>query len=128
MAESQADHDYHEAAKAFDEGDFNQFLDYFFKAIHGRYDIEKPSARRLIRRKLNTINTLKQEIVDLKKEKKKKEIFLKRLAVEYTVLGNECVSMNEPAAAIANYKKALELYPTEEIKKRIKELEKKLAR
>jgi hypothetical protein len=36
--------------------------------------------------------------------------------------------MNEPAAAIANYKKALELYPTEEIKKRIKELEKKLAR
>ncbi len=128
MAESQADHDYHEAAKAFDEGDFNQFLDYFFKAIHGRYDIEKPSARRLIRRKLNTINTLKQEIVDLKKEKKKKENFLKRLAVEYTVLGNECVSMNEPAAAIANYKKALELYPTEEIKKRIKELERKLAR
>jgi tetratricopeptide (TPR) repeat protein len=128
MAESQADHDYHEAAKAFDEGDFNQFLDYFFKAIHGRYDIEKPSARRLIRRKLNTINTLKQEIVDLKKEKKKKENFLKRLAVEYTVLGNECVGMNEPAAAIANYKKALELYPTEEIKKRIKELEKKLAR
>ncbi len=128
MAESQADHDYHEAAKAFDEGNFNQFLDYFFKAIHGRYDIEKPSARRLIRRKLNTINTLKQEIVDLKKEKKKKENFLKRLAVEYTVLGNECVSMNEPAAAIANYKKALELYPTEEIKKRIKELERKLAR
>lgn len=128
MAESQADHDYHEAAKAFDEGDFNQFLDYFFKAIHGRYDIEKPSARRLIRRKLNTINTLKQEIVDLKKEKKKKENFLKRLAVEYTVLGNECVAMNEPAAAIANYKKALELYPTEEIKKRVKELERKLAR
>ena len=128
MAESQADHDYHEAAKTFDEGDFNQFLDYFFKAIHGRYDIEKPSARRLIRRKLNTINTLKKEIADLKKEQKKKENFLKRLAVEYTVLGNECVAMNEPAAAIANYKKTLELYPTEEIKKRVKELERKLAR
>jgi hypothetical protein len=124
MAESQADHDYHEAAKAFDKGNFNLFLEYFFKAIHGRYDIEKPSSRRLIRRKLNTINTLKQEISDLKKEKKKQENFLKRLAVEYTVLGNECVAMNEPAAAIANYKKALKLYPTEEIKKRIKELEK----
>ena len=61
-------------------------------------------------------------------ERKKKETFLKRLAVEYTVLGNECVAMNEPSAAIANYKKALELYPTEEIKKRIKELERKLAR
>lgn len=125
ISESQADNDYHEAVRFFDEGDFNQFLDFFFKAIHERYDIEKPPVRRLIRRKLNVINNLKQQVADLEEEKKKKEKFLKRLAVEYTLLGNECVSMHEPQAAIANYKKALELYPTAEVKKRIKQLEAK---
>ena len=32
-----------------------------FQAIHSRYDIEKPNVQRLIRRKLNIINRLKEE-------------------------------------------------------------------
>ena len=48
------------------KGDFDRFLDEFFKAIHSRYDIEKPHIRRYIRRKLGIINSQKQEIADLK--------------------------------------------------------------
>jgi hypothetical protein len=126
ISTSKADQEYHNASVAFDEGDFTAFLDNFFKAIHSKYEIEKPSVKRLIRKKLNIINTQRKEIAELKKEKKNKEMLMKRLAVEFSLLGNECVAMHEPEAAIANYKKALELYPTEEIKQRIKQLSKKL--
>lgn len=60
LSESAADKEYYEASKAFDNGDYDNFLNSFFKAIHSRYDIEKPAAKRLIRRKLNTINILKK--------------------------------------------------------------------
>lgn len=40
------------AARAFDRGDMEECLEQFFRAIHSRYDIEKPAPRRLIRRKL----------------------------------------------------------------------------
>jgi hypothetical protein len=38
--------------KAFDAGNFAAFLEQFFKAIHSRYDIEKPVVQRFIRKKL----------------------------------------------------------------------------
>lgn len=50
--ESKADKEYHDAMEAFDRQDYDAFLHYFFLAIHSRYDIEKPAAKRLIRRKL----------------------------------------------------------------------------
>ena len=61
LRQAQADVQYAAAARAFDRGDFGTFLDEFFKAIHSRYDIEKPAAQRLIRRKLDVINRLRQE-------------------------------------------------------------------
>ena len=85
LKQSQADHEYNEAAKAYDEGDMERFLNYFFRAIHSRYDIEKPAAKRLIRRKLNQINQLKAEISDLKEQQAKQARFLKTLAAEYKV-------------------------------------------
>ncbi|MBQ5407729.1 MAG: AAA family ATPase, partial [Prevotella sp.] len=48
--ESKADKEYHDAMEAFDRQDFDAFLQNFFLAIHSRYDIEKPAAKRLIRR------------------------------------------------------------------------------
>ncbi len=51
MKQAQADVEYAEAAKAFNKGDFTAFLSSFFKAIHSRYDIEKPLIQRFIRRK-----------------------------------------------------------------------------
>ena len=125
LRESAADREYHDAAQAFDRGDFEAFLTSFFKAIHHRYDIEKPSARRLIRRKLGIINILRSKNEQLKKEHEKQQKFLKRLAAEYTLLGKECEREHMTEAAAANYRKALELYPdAPEAKRRLKKIEK----
>jgi tetratricopeptide (TPR) repeat protein len=110
LSESKADKEYKEAVSAFDKHDFNTFLEYFFKAIHSRYDIEKPIVKRLIRRKLNIINEQQKQIESYKKEQKKQEALLKKLAAEYTVLGKECEHEKMTDAAIANYQKALSLY------------------
>lgn len=123
LKESAADKEYHDAAQAFDRGDFDSFLSAFFRAIHHRYDIEKPAAKRLIRRKLGIINTLRQENIEFKKEMSRRDDLLKRLAAEYTLMGKECEREHMPEAAAANYRKALELYPdAKEAERRMKKL------
>ena len=62
----------------------------------------------------------------LKEEAKKKENFLKRLAVEYLQMGRDCEKEGFREAAIKNYEKALELCPNiPEAKRRLKNLRKK---
>ena len=125
MQEGKADREYHDAVKAFDQGDFERFLENFYKAIHSRYDIEKPHIRRFIRRKLEVINRQKAEITELKEEIKQKNELLKRLAAEYTILGRECEHEHMTDAAIRNYEKALELYPDAgDARRRLKKIKK----
>lgn len=119
LQQSKADKQYHDAAAAFDKGDMQGALDNFYLAIHSRYDIEKPLAKRFIRRKLDIVNRLKDENAQLKEvvrqkdeERNKLEDYLKKLATEFVILGKECEKENMKGAAINNYKKALELYPT----------------
>ena len=124
LKESQADKEYHDAVKAFDAGDMDAFLDNFFKAIHHRYDIEKPEVKRFIRRKLNQLSNVRKENLILREERKRQQSFLKKLSVEYTSLGKDCEREGMTDAAIANYKKALYLYPdAPEPKRRLKKLE-----
>lgn len=126
ISESKADKEYREAVEAFDRCDFDTFINNFFLAIHSRYDIEKPNAKRLIRRKLNKIVTQQAEIDRLKSEIEKRDEFLKRLAAEYTLMGKECEHEDMADAAIANYTKALELYPDAlDAKRRLEKLLKK---
>ncbi len=123
LSESKADKEYHDAVKAFDSGDYDTFLKNFFLAIHSRYDIEKPVVKRLIRRKLNTINQLHEENRRLSEEKRQRDAFLKKLAVEYVLLGKECEKEHMKEAAIANYRKALQLCPEyPEAERRLKKL------
>ena len=125
MQEGKADREYHDAVKAFDQGNFELFLENFYKAIHSRYDIEKPHIRRFICRKLEVINRQKSEITELKEEIKQKNELLKRLAAEYTILGRECEHEHMNEAAIRNYEKALELYPDAgDARRRLKKLQK----
>jgi tetratricopeptide (TPR) repeat protein len=113
---AEADIAYRDAAKMFDNGNFQDCLDLFFKAIHLRYDIEKPEIKRLIRKKLDTINEKGREIQRLKKlidEQnkllRKKESMLAELAKEYVQMGQECINLNSFDAALANFDKALKL-------------------
>ena len=130
LTQSKADRQYHDAVKAYDRGDIQAALDNFFLAIHSRYDIEHPLAKRFIRKKLNKVNELQaendrlREVIKQKdEEKKKQEKFLKRLATEYVIMGKECEKEGMKEAAITNYKKALTLYPTHpEAKRRLKHL------
>ena len=130
LTQSKADRQYHDAVKAYDRGDMQAALDNFFLAIHSRYDIEHPLAKRFIRKKLNKVNELQaendrlREVIKQKdEEKKKQEKFLKRLATEYVIMGKECEKEGMKEAAITNYKKALTLYPTHpEAKRRLKHL------
>lgn len=111
LSQSKADKEYYDAAKAFDKGDFESFLDNFFLAIHSRYDIEKPVPKRLLRRKLHIINQLKEENKNIKEKFNKQNEFLKKLSMEYVIMGKECEREGMNQAAINNYKKALELCP-----------------
>ena len=130
LTQSKADRQYHDAVKAYDKGDMQAALDNFFLAIHSRYDIEHPLAKRFIRKKLNKVNELQAENERLREvikqkdeEKKKQEKFLKRLATEYVIMGKECEKEGMKEAAIINYKKALTLYPSHpEAKRRQKHL------
>ncbi len=123
LSESKADREYVEAVSAFDRRDFDVFLKHFFVAIHSRYDLERPEVQRYIRRKLGIINLLHNEKQQLEEELRRHEELLKRLAVEYTLLGKECEAEHMTDAAIRNYEKALELYPdAPEPKRRLKKL------
>lgn len=126
LQQSKAEKQYHDAVTAFGKGDMQSALDNFFLAIHSRYEIEKPAAKRLIRRKLNLINTLKEENQRLRDKQKEKEDLLKRLAVEYVMMGKECEREGMNEAALRNYQKALELCPEHpEAIRRIKKIKKK---
>lgn len=125
LQESKADKQYNDAITAFDKGDMQAAIDNLFLAIHSRYDIEKPAAKRLIRKKLNVINLLKQQLEEARAMEKQRAEQLKRLAAEYTLLGKESEKEGMPQAAIRNYEKALELWPDlPEAKRKLKKLKK----
>ena len=126
LKQSKADKEYWDAMQAFDRGDMQAALDAFFLAIHSRYDIEKPAAKRLIRRKLNIINTQQQKIRELQSQLQQKNDYLKKLAVEYVIMGKECEMEKMKEAAIRNYEKALALCPEiPEAKRKLKKLKAK---
>ena len=127
LRQAQADVQYAAAARAFDRGDFGTFLDEFFKAIHSRYDIEKPAAQRLIRRKLDIINRLRQENAALRQAAIDRDKALVKYGREYIQMGDECLKMDMPEAAMRNYEKAVALCPKfKEAWQKIRKLDKEL--
>lgn len=112
MKEAHADRKYAEASRLFDQGEFGACLDAFFEAIHARYDIEKPVARRFIQKKLNSIKSLQEQNRTLREQLQEQRSVLRNYAYEYYLLGNECiVSAHDSRAALANFDKALALDP-----------------
>ena len=80
--------------------------------IQLKNDIEKPVPRRLIRRKLGIINTLKEQNKKLKEQMREQQERIRQYAHEYLLMGNECITQaHDVRAALANYDKALSLDP-----------------
>lgn len=110
MKIAQADIEYIACINEFDKGNFTAFINHFFKAIHSRYDLEKPNIKRFITRKLQIINQLRSENEQLKLQLKANRDKMEQLAKEYYEMGNMCITQaNNPRAALANYEKALSL-------------------
>lgn len=110
-----ADVEYRDAIQAFDVADFDSCLKHFFKAIHSRYDIEKPWAWRFIRRKLgritvlsNEVEELKTQISDLHQQLLDRQYVMNKYADEYYHMSDLCLEVGDKEAAIANYDKAIE--------------------
>ena len=69
------------------------------------------------------------DIERLKAEAEAQKQRLLQLSVEYTLMGKECEREKMYEAAIANYKKALDLYPeAQDPKRRIEKIRKKLGK
>ena len=112
MKAAEADLQYAAAVQAFDRGDYDEFLSQFFKAIHSRYDIETPLAQRFIRRKLGVISRLKRETETLRGEILELKSQNRVYAKEYFQMGEYCRNkVHDRRAALANYEKALKLWP-----------------
>lgn len=112
LKEAQADYLYQQSLEHFDQGNFRACIDSFFKAIHSRYDIEKPLERRFIERKLGIIRQLRDQNKDLQQQLHTKNNDLKVYAKEYYLMGNECIVKAKDAnAALANFNKAIKMYP-----------------
>ena len=109
---AKADIEYSETARAFDDERWDDFIQHFFTAIHARYDIESPVAKRLIRRKLRVITNLRAENEKLRKQLTKRNKSLQQFAKEYFLMGNDCISeAGSYGAARRNYEKAIALWP-----------------
>jgi tetratricopeptide (TPR) repeat protein len=119
MEQAQADIFYEECIKAYDRMEFDECVEKFFKAIHARYEVEKPYAKRFIRMKLQRIKGLKEEKEKAIKERNEAQEELrkhletcKKYAEEYVRMGNECITQaHNVKAALANFDKAIALCP-----------------
>lgn len=131
LKQSEGEKLYHDCIKAYEEGDIPTALDKFFIAIHRNYIIERPVQRRLLRRKLSkkqsTIQSQQEKIEKLEAKLAEKNEIMRKLAVEYNLLGKESEKEEMYTAALRNYQKALELCPNlSAAKKAVKRLKKRL--
>lgn len=112
LKESEAELLYARAAHDFNRGNIKDAVESFAKAVGKRNELDKPLVQRLLRSKLQQINTQRDQLKKLKEELYAQREILKEYAREYYLMGNECVTKaNDPNAALRSFDKALKLYP-----------------
>jgi tetratricopeptide (TPR) repeat protein len=113
ICESEADFLYAQAAHLFNKGDIAGAVEAFSSAVGKQNELKKPAVRRLLRRKLQLLNSPKDEIKHLREELNSLREAQREYAREYYLMGNECITLAKDGnAAIRNFNKALKLNPT----------------
>lgn len=113
LQESEAELNYVRAAGYFNKGDIRNAVEAFSAAVSKRNELENPAVQRLIRMKLQRLNTQQEKIKSLQEELHAVRENQKEYAHEYYLMGNECITKARDArAAIRNFDKALKLDPT----------------
>lgn len=113
LEENEAELSYARAAECFAKGEFPEAVAAFSAAIAKKNLLTRPDVQRLVRLKLQQINSQQVKIKKLSEELHDVREIQKEYAHEYYLMGNECITKARDAkAAIRNFDKAIKLYPS----------------
>lgn len=112
LKESEAELQYGRAAQGFRLGNMQEAVEAFAAAVSKRNELDNPMVQRLLRLKLQALNSQKAQIKALREELYSLRETQKEYAHEYYLMGNECITKAHDAnAAIRCFDKALNLNP-----------------
>lgn len=112
LKESEAELQYGRAAQGFRLGNMQEAVEAFATAVSKRNELDNPMVQRLLRLKLQALNSQKAQIKALREELHSLRETQKEYAHEYYLMGNECITKAHDAnAAIRCFDKALNLNP-----------------
>ena len=112
IKESEAELQYGRAAQGFRQGNMQEAVAGFAAAVSKRNELDNPMVQRLLRLKLQALNSQKAQIKALREELHSLRETQKEYAHEYYLMGNECITKAHDAnAAIRCFDKALNLNP-----------------
>jgi len=112
IKESEAELQYGRAAQGFRQGNMKEGFGVFPAAVSKRNELDNPMVQRLLRLKLQALNSQKAQIKALREELHSLRETQKEYAHEYYLMGNECITKAHDAnAAIRCFDKALNLNP-----------------
>ena len=112
IKESEAELQYGRAAQGFRQGNMQEAVEAFAAAVSKRNELDNPMVQRLLRLKLQALNSQKARIKALREELHSLRETQKEYAHEYYLMGNECITKAHDAnAAIRCFDKALNLNP-----------------
>ena len=112
LNESEAELQYGRAAQGFRLGNMQEAVEAFAAAVSKRNELDNPMVQRLLRLKLQALNSQKAQIKALREELHSLRETQKEYAHEYYLMGNECITKAHDAnAAIRCFDKALNLNP-----------------
>ena len=111
IKESEAELQYGRAAQGFRQGNMKEAVE-AAAAVSKRNELDNPMVQRLLRLKLQALNSQKAQIKALREELHSLRETQKEYAHEYYLMGNECITKAHDAnAAIRCFDKALNLNP-----------------
>ena len=112
IKESEAELQYGRAAQGFRQGNMKEAVEAFAAAVSKRNELDNPMVQRLLRLKLQALNSQKAQIKALREELHSLRETQKEYAHEYYLMGNECITKAHDAnASIRCFDKALTLNP-----------------
>lgn len=112
IKESEAELQYGRAAQGFRQGNMKEAVEAFAAAVSKRNELDNPMVQRLLRLKLQALNSQKAQIKALREELHSLRETQKEYAHDYYLMGNECITKAHDAnAAIRCFDKALNLNP-----------------
>ncbi|WP_329903788.1 tetratricopeptide repeat protein [Porphyromonas pogonae] len=102
---------YVQAAMYWKKGEYIKSVERLRFAMEKSNEFDNPVFRRMLSYKLMDAEKQKVKIAQLSCKLEKQQELINELAKEYTAMGNDCMQLNEPDAAIRNYNKALRINP-----------------